>query len=1334
MQSLALPSASLLALCLVSFAHPTLAETPTSSAAVPSYGNLALTFEANQGQAPRSAQYLSHGQGYSLLLSPGQITLALAPTHGQTKDSASPSPAAPSILRMDLVHANTGASATAEEPLSMRTNYFLGSDPTRWHTDIPNYGRVRYHSIYPGIDLVYYGNHRQLEHDFLVAPNADPAQIVFTLDAHENAQIDPATGDLVLLSGARQLRLLKPVSYQESNGRRAPVVSGYRLLAGNRIGFTLGAYDRGQPLVIDPVLTYATFLGGGGSPNGGDVGNSIAVDASGSAYIAGSTYSTDFPITSSAVQTGNSGAGATPVAFISKLSPDGSALVYSTYLGGTGGDQAFGIALDAGGSAYITGITASTDFPITCGAYQTVFPSKTAAPVAFVARLSATGNALVYSTYLGRSGNQTSTTQGDIAQAIAVDLSGNAYIAGYTWSPDFPTTEKAFQTTFTGSATLPNGFVSKLDPSGTTLAYSTYLGGSGSAAGGDVANSIAVDPIGNAYIAGTTGSSDFPVTKGAFQGSNNGGSSATNGFVTELNPTGTAEVFSTYLGGSGGDSAVALALDKSGYIFVAGNTYSADFPVTSGVLEGSSYGDNAAYLTTFVTRIAPGGGSLAYSTHLEGRLATISSMAVDSSGNAYLVGQAGTPILNQFAGFVTTPDALATPPSQNLSAFLVKLNSSATAINYATLLGGSGNDNALGVAVDGSGNAYLTGNVSYDFPTTAGVFEPGPDAPTRDRSPVTVTALSTQLTCSDYAASLTISGQITSDTSKPSPSGQATLFSSYFQNGANATVTPGSGGTSSVTLTLSVNGFSPISTGDSIDWSLTYDGDSIHAAGAAAGNILADCSNSNAASKPVKARTAARLSSRSTSTSAVPSAAAKPAVSTTAFVSKFALGSVNNQTTYPPVPADLNTFMTLNSQTWESLSLCGIGYDDGLFVDVTIYTNQVGPGLNGDAILTSDTPVGLDDDEQVYAYLPLNSAEIPLGIAAEGIWDGGWTVNYYDYSGWNSSTISGNAPLAPCPPADYARSAHSASSSSAKLSRVPRTRIHPAGALHVAAARFTPPAAGSIHLNLQSHTDSTPACIAPVALKPLTIQIASRSRIYGAENPSFTYAVTGLAKGDTLAVTPSTGATPASPVGSYPITAAISGSNLASYAVQIFPGTLTVKKATLYLSAKNVAVRYGQAPPTPTGYLLTGFLNGDTASVVSGAPTFYSTVTATTPVGFYPIAIQPGTLTAQNYSFSTITNGDGSIQVTKAPLHIHPGSYSIHAGDALPAFGYTLTGFVNGDTQATATTGSATLTTSAPVPTKFGNYYIIGGKGTLQSDNYYFLSYVEDYGFLSVLR
>jgi hypothetical protein len=365
------------------------------------YGRIPMSFEANRGQTDPSIEFLSRGQGYTLFLRPDEAVLALrgATPTGTNSERLDPrSRVAPkledvesSVVRMKFVGANPRAAAREEEEQITKTNYFFGNDPSKWRTDIPNYGRVRYSGIYPGIDLVYYGSQSQLEHDFVVAPGADPACIRLSVIGAGKSRIDPVSGDLVMRIGQDELRLLKPVAYQQSNGRRTSVPSRYKLLAQNEVGLTIARFDRARPLIIDPVLVYSSFLGGSGSKGHGDQGNGIVLDSAGDAYVVGTTYSTNFPITTDAFDSQNNSAlaGTGGTVFVSELNPSGTELIYSTYLGGSGGDFGFGIAIDSTNNIYLAGATYSKDFPVTCGTFQTQNPTQTpGASVGFVAKLN----------------------------------------------------------------------------------------------------------------------------------------------------------------------------------------------------------------------------------------------------------------------------------------------------------------------------------------------------------------------------------------------------------------------------------------------------------------------------------------------------------------------------------------------------------------------------------------------------------------------------------------------------------------------------------------------------------------------------------------------------------------------------------------------------------------------------------------------------------------------------------------------------------------------------------------------------------------------------------
>ena len=653
------------------------------------YGNLPLSFEANNGQTASQVQYLSRGSGYSLFLTENNAVFSL--TQPSSATEGTPDSTSAVALAMNLVGANPRATVTGLNQLSGTTNYFIGSNPSHWQTNIANYGQVEYQNVYSGVNLVYYGNQQQLEYDFVVAPAQDPNQIMLNFQGANSITLG-AQGDLVLHTASGDLLQHAPVIYQEIGGVRLAVPGRFVLGQQDQVSFQVGAYDRSLPLTIDPILSYSTYLGGSNY----DAGTDITVDGAGNAYVIGETSSADFPATTGAFQT--SLAGSYDV-FVTKLNANGSALVYNTYLGGSGDDEGYNIAVDNSGNAFITGETNSTNFPTTAGAFQA---TKSGSYEAFVTKLDSSGASLGYSTYLGGQSYDGGT-------GIAVDASGDAYVAGITQSSNFPTTPGAFQTTWSGSE---KAFVTKLNNTGTALVYSTYLGGSSS----DGASSIAVDANGNAYVTGFADSTDFPTTAGAFQSSHASDGGYTDAFVTKLNADGTALVYSTFLGGNHADAGCAIAVDSAGDAYVTGSTASTNFPTTAGAFQTSNAG---GLLDAFVTKLNGTGTALVYSTYLGGSGEDRGfGIAVDSFGNAYVTGD------TQSANFPTTADAFQASSGGGDDAFVTELNSSGSTLAYSTYLGGNSGDVGEGIAVDNSGSAYVTGSsYSLNFPTTTGVIQ-----------------------------------------------------------------------------------------------------------------------------------------------------------------------------------------------------------------------------------------------------------------------------------------------------------------------------------------------------------------------------------------------------------------------------------------------------------------------------------------------------------------------------------------------------------------------------------------------------------------------------------
>ncbi len=659
------------------------------------YGKLPLSFEANQGQVDQQVNFLARGSGYSVFLTPTEAVLTLRATRTQPStlnhqpgaEPESVAKADTSVLRLQLVNSNPTAQVKGLEQLSSKSNYLTGNNPNQWHTDISHYAKVQYQGVYAGIDLVYYGNQRQLEYDFIVAPGANPKNIKFHITGAQRLEIDKQ-GNLLLHTQSGVIRQHRPVIYQEINGKRREIAGSYVLLGQQEVGFTVATYDPSVPLVIDPVVSYSTYLGGSSA----DRGTAIAVDSAGNVYVIGNTNSNDFP-TKNAFDSTVSGIDV----FVTKLKPTASgsaSLVYSTYLGGSDIDAGYGIAVDKFGNAYMAGYTKSSNFPT-----QNAFDNTKSTADAFVTKLNATGDSILYSTYLG--GNHSAL---NYAYGIAVDSAGNAYVTGGTNAPDFP-----IKNGFDSTQNQGDAFVTKLNPTASgsaSLVYSTFLGGATSS---DFGKAIAVDSKGYAYVTGYTNSTDFP-TKNAFSSKRTGPFS--DAFVTKLNPAAsgsTSLVYSTYLGGSHQEYGNGIAVDSKGNAYVTGQTQSTDFPTKN------LYKASGGHIDPFVTKVNATGNTLLYSTYLGGKNTDYANaIALDSKGYVYVTGPTEStdfPIKNAFDG---------TLASSSYDAFVMKLNpaaSGAPSLVNSSYLGGRGHDFGNGIAVDSKGNIYVTGETrSTDFP------------------------------------------------------------------------------------------------------------------------------------------------------------------------------------------------------------------------------------------------------------------------------------------------------------------------------------------------------------------------------------------------------------------------------------------------------------------------------------------------------------------------------------------------------------------------------------------------------------------------------------------
>ncbi len=735
-------------------AQPT---TPLSAAqkqdVTSAYGTLPLAFEVNQGQTAAEVRYLAHGQSYQLFLTNQEAVLTLRqPATSGAKSSKGVSPVAArvhrksnaalktSVLRMHFDGANPAAQIAGTKQLPGKTNYFIGNDPKKWHTDIPSYEAVRYQGIYPGVDMLFYGRQQRLEYDFIVAPGADPKAIALRINGARKLELNKQ-GDLLMTVARTKVALQKPVIYQEVNGQRREIAGNYSIANDHQIRFAVAAYDHTQPLTIDPVLIYSTYIGG----EAFDLGLGLALDAAGDAYIAGETFSTAFPQVNpeSAPPSDISALG---TAFVTELNPTGSALIYSTYLGGSGnvfGDEATAIAVDTAvpPNIYVTGFTGSSDFPLstTVLPYQPTAPaSVTAESAAFITELapSATSSAqLAYSSYLGGDVN-------DIGNGIAVDAAGKTYVAGVTQSTTFPAV--GTQITPGQTSAAGNAFLSKFDTtvSGTPgLLYSTYIGGSGAGSNflfgyADTAQAVAVDATANAYLVGGTMSGDFPTAGTAIGGSAacgaNGNGSA---FVTVVNTTAQSLTYSRCLSGNpGAEIAFGVNLGTgvppvaTKIVYITGTTSSANFPVTANSIPP---GATVAGGVGFVSLLNTANGTLQYCTFLGGTNSdTGFSIASDSAGLAYVAG------LTASADFPITQGALQEARNNpNGTAFVSKISPNGQGLAdlvYSTYFGGQTLNNALktadsaqGIAVSGT-NAYVAGYMTApDMLTSSGAFQKG---------------------------------------------------------------------------------------------------------------------------------------------------------------------------------------------------------------------------------------------------------------------------------------------------------------------------------------------------------------------------------------------------------------------------------------------------------------------------------------------------------------------------------------------------------------------------------------------------------------------------------
>jgi uncharacterized protein (TIGR03437 family) len=651
-------------------------------------------FESNLGQSDPAYPILGRGPGFFFFLNDQETVLDLRPANR--------------LLRLSLAGARRGAPLL--QPAG-KINYFLSPDPSKWITGVQSYEQVGYTNVYKGIDLVYYFKDGLLEHDFRLAPGADPTQIRWRFSGLDRLSPD---GDAVVLhAGSARLRWAAPLAFQ--SGRRLPVK--YHLHPDGSLGFRVQNHDPSLPLVIDPVMQYLSYLG----RRGGDAAGRSAIDAQGNLYFAGASSDAEYPSTPGALTPNPQGFNITNIV-VTKMDPSGTRLLYSTYIGGANNELAAGVAVDSQGALYITGATDSRDFPTTANAFQRqpAPPPSGGRPDrgnCFVTKLNPAGSSLVYSTYL-------SGSERDGCIAIAVDASGSAVVTGGSESTNFPTTPDVIQQRPRLASSEPgyDVIVSKLTPDGSALVYSTFVGGTGS----DTGHGIALDPAGNAYVTGITSSaSNFPVSPNAFRtayaGQGGGGMPFPLGdaFLFKLNPTATQLVYSTLLGGSRDDTALAVAVDSAGNAYVAGNTLSRDFPTTTNAYQREWRGEGGQITLPagdiFVSKVNPTGTALVFSTLIGGsRDDRAISLALGSDNSVHLVGHTLS------TDYPVTPDAAqsanrttnAQSPVSTGDGFYLQLDPTGSRLLYSTYLGGSADDWLSGISLDPRGAAIVTGGTS----------------------------------------------------------------------------------------------------------------------------------------------------------------------------------------------------------------------------------------------------------------------------------------------------------------------------------------------------------------------------------------------------------------------------------------------------------------------------------------------------------------------------------------------------------------------------------------------------------------------------------------------
>ena len=656
---------------------PAQPHTTQAGAIAKAIAHLPVTFEENKGQSSADVRYVARTTSFTTLIRSSGAAFVLRPSRPALSQRLA-QPELSHVIAMHLIGADPRAAVSGQQLEPEKSNYFTGNDPTKWHTEVPHYARVKIHGVYPHVDMLYYATEQQLEYDFVISPLGNPERLRMRFDGQDRLSIDRA-GELILKAGTERLTMQAPTTYQMVHGQRKLIPAAFVQSGQRDVKMSIGTYDHTLPLIIDPKLKYSSYLGG--TDDEGIFG--IGFDLEGNIYVAGETSSLDFP----GAGVPQEKLGGNYDAFVSKFSRDGSRLLYSTYLGGLMYDHAVGLAVEPRGAVYIAGITSSRNFPVV----DPLQPSLKGSSNAFITKLSSSGSQLVFSTYLGGSGE-------DGASGITIGRSGDVFVAGYTTSPDFPTAPGGAQEVcdlgvHPGVCT-GDGFLTKLNASGTQLRYSTFLGGSSY----DQISAVKVDQDGTAYVVGQTSSTDFP-TRDAFQPALAG---YANAFVAKVSPTGNSIEASSYLGGEGFDAAMDLALDDNQNIYVTGFTSSATFPTLRPI-----QGALAGQLDAFVVKVLGKNFELSYATYLGGAMEDIPfRIVVDALGDASIAGYTSS------TDFPLSQAIQAKFQGGTTDAFVSRLDANGSKLAYSSYLGGRGDEFGYALQTDLTGSLWVGGSTS----------------------------------------------------------------------------------------------------------------------------------------------------------------------------------------------------------------------------------------------------------------------------------------------------------------------------------------------------------------------------------------------------------------------------------------------------------------------------------------------------------------------------------------------------------------------------------------------------------------------------------------------